>query len=57
MKSCCEHFSSDGVYELKCESDGQCNWSVPSFTLNKGRAQFAAIPIPDDNVDDVLDCP
>ena len=50
------YFSSDGVYELKCESDGQCNWSVPSFTLNKGRAQFAAIPIPEDNVDDVLDC-
>ena len=50
------HFRTDAVWKFKCETDGQCAWEQVT-TLQKGRTSFAAIPIPEEKVDDVLVCP
>merc|ERR1712004_40105 len=46
---------TDAIWKFQCESTGDCAWEKVQ-TLAKARTNFAAIPIPDDKVDEVLDC-
>ena len=43
------HFRTDAVWKFKCETDGTCAWEQVT-TLQKGRTSFAAIPIPEPEV-------
>ena len=48
-------FSTDAIWKFQCESTGDCAWEKVQ-TLAKARTNFATIPIPDDKVDELLDC-